>query len=283
MTSRDAVALVTGAAGGIGLGTARLLGQEHRLILTDRDADGLDRAAAELRAEGVDCAVVPCDVTDARAVAALLRGTSGAGHLVAVVHAAGIGGAMADARTVVAVNAGGTMHVMRAALTVAEPGLRVALLGSMAARLAPQSLMPVRAYRRRIDDPAALCAAIERRCRVASGMRRRSLAYAMSKHFVGWYAGAMAGRLAERGAAVVSIAPGAVATELAMLERDNGAEDVVRFGALKRPARVEEIAEVIAFAVRPRASYLTGSEILCDGGVVAGITRRDVLRLARRL
>lgn len=54
-------------------------------------------------------------------------------------------------------------------------------------------------------------------------------------------------------------------------------------GALKRLARIEEIAEVIAFAVSPRASYLTGSEILCDGGVVAGTTWRDILRLARRL
>jgi NAD(P)-dependent dehydrogenase (short-subunit alcohol dehydrogenase family) len=63
------VAVVTGAARGIGLATARRLASTHRVALLDLDADGIERAA-----EGLGDAVwVPCDITDADAVAAAIE------------------------------------------------------------------------------------------------------------------------------------------------------------------------------------------------------------------
>jgi 3-oxoacyl-[acyl-carrier protein] reductase len=59
------VAVVTGAASGIGRGIAAVLSREGAaVVLADIDADGAERAAAELRAEGRNARAVPVDVTD---------------------------------------------------------------------------------------------------------------------------------------------------------------------------------------------------------------------------
>ena len=66
------VAVVTGAASGIGLGLARRFAQEGmKVVLADVERAPLDRAVAELRDGGAQAIGVPTDVSDAAAVAAL--------------------------------------------------------------------------------------------------------------------------------------------------------------------------------------------------------------------
>src|SRR5215204_2506985 len=60
------VAVVTGAARGIGLETARRLSATHRVALLDLDGDGVERAAADLP----DAVAAQCDITDPDAIAA---------------------------------------------------------------------------------------------------------------------------------------------------------------------------------------------------------------------
>jgi NAD(P)-dependent dehydrogenase (short-subunit alcohol dehydrogenase family) len=56
---------------------------------------------------------------------------------------------------------------------------------------------------------------------------------------------------------------------------------VLRHAALKRFGRPEEVAELLAFCASDRAGYLTGVDILCDGGVIGSMTFRDKLAIAR--
>ncbi|MBL8163753.1 MAG: SDR family NAD(P)-dependent oxidoreductase [Anaerolineae bacterium] len=110
--------IITGAASGIGQASARLLkAQGARLALWDRDADGVQRLAAELGAEAY---VV--DVTDADAVAAAVE-QSALGGLDALLHCAGILHTRTfeqipinDQRRMVEVNFIGTMTIAHAAL-----------------------------------------------------------------------------------------------------------------------------------------------------------------------
>ncbi|HEY5389257.1 MAG TPA: SDR family NAD(P)-dependent oxidoreductase [Solirubrobacteraceae bacterium] len=80
------VAVVTGAASGIGLGLARRFAQEGmRVVLADIEDEPLEAAVAELRAGGAEAIGVPTDVADAAAVEALARATIerfGAVHVV---------------------------------------------------------------------------------------------------------------------------------------------------------------------------------------------------------
>jgi len=54
----------------------------------------------------------------------------------------------------------------------------------------------------------------------------------------------------------------------------------VGLAALKRFGRPEEVAEVLAFCASTKAGYLTGVDIPCDGGVLAGFRLKDILTVA---
>jgi NAD(P)-dependent dehydrogenase (short-subunit alcohol dehydrogenase family) len=86
------VAVVTGGASGIGLGTARQLAADgHHVAVTDRDGPGAERAAAELRADGATALGVEVDVADRSSVEAGLAEVRGAlGPVTILVTSAGI-------------------------------------------------------------------------------------------------------------------------------------------------------------------------------------------------
>lgn len=116
------VAVVTGAASGIGRAIAARAAQERmRVVLADIEAGALERAAAELRATGADVLAVPTDVASAEAVAALAERTIAAyGAVHVLVNNAGVvsGGplwerTLADWEWVLGVNLWGVVHGIR--------------------------------------------------------------------------------------------------------------------------------------------------------------------------
>jgi NAD(P)-dependent dehydrogenase (short-subunit alcohol dehydrogenase family) len=119
---RGKVAVVTGAASGIGLALAKRLGTEGmRLVLADVEPAALAGAKAALEGAGVDCVAVPTDVTRADAVAALAERTLdvfGAVHVVcnnAGVFAGGLSweAPLSDYEWVLGVNTWGVIHGVR--------------------------------------------------------------------------------------------------------------------------------------------------------------------------
>jgi NAD(P)-dependent dehydrogenase (short-subunit alcohol dehydrogenase family) len=112
-----------------------------------------------------------------------------------------------------------------------------------------------------------------RRWSVARGSSAESgpgLAYAISKNFVHWYSRYLAAEFGERGARVVSVSPGSFDTAMGRLEEDHGAGDLVKSAAVKRFGKPEEVAAVLAFCASEAPGYLTGVDILVDGGTNAG-------------
>ena len=95
-------------------------------------------------------------------------------------------------------------------------------------------------------------------------------AYSITKNFVVWYTKRAALKWGKRGVRVVSVSPGLVLTEMGKLEGEAGAQ-VALNGALGRCAEPVELARVMAFLASPEASYVTGVDILVDGGAVAAI------------
>jgi len=269
-----AVAVITGGAGGMGQATASVLGADHTVVLCDNRTDRLQLAGDLLRSQGIEVSVVPGDVTDRAAVTELFRTATGLGPVTAVVHAAGVSPSMGAADYVMATNAIGTLNVGEAFHAVAGAGAAIVNVASMAAHLIPEELMPVDSFPLALTEPQAFLDAMRQACAIAPPQARSGLAYAISKGFVRWYSSAQAERFTAKGVRIVSVSPGSVDTEMGRLEEQAGAGALVTDAAVPRWGRAEEMAELFAFCVSDRAGYLTGTDILNDGGVVASVRER---------
>jgi NAD(P)-dependent dehydrogenase (short-subunit alcohol dehydrogenase family) len=264
-------AIVTGGTGGMGLATAKLLGKDHRVVVADLDIQRLDAAVSQLEEFRIEAVPAVCDITDQDSVQRLFHTAETGGHHVrAVVHAAGISPQMGSAATIARVNGTGTVHVSRTFLARAGEGDVLVNVASTAGYLPAFIPAPTRAFRTAETDPAAFERAIVRRARMLGPKLHTGLAYSFSKAFVQWYSRDRAVAFAKRGARVLSVSPGSFDTTMGRLEEKSGSAAFLRTTAIKRFGRPEEIAAVLAFCSGTAPAYLTGVDILVDGGSRAG-------------
>ncbi|GAA1738173.1 SDR family oxidoreductase [Luedemannella helvata] len=247
------VAVVTGAAGGIGAAVSRcLLRDGHRLALVDRPGPALDRLAAEFRDAGHAVLAVGSDVSDPAAVArAAAEIDEEFGGFDKLVTCAGVGRIDPIEQTgdevwtqTVAVNLTGTFWWCREAV----PRMRARGGGT---------IVPV-------SSTTALV-----------GLPGRA-AYAASKAGVLGLARTLAVECAADGIRVVPICPGATRTDLVQQGYQRAADPAAAERAhaalqpIGRLSEPEEIAETIAFLCSSRAATITGATIIVDGGYTAG-------------
>jgi NAD(P)-dependent dehydrogenase (short-subunit alcohol dehydrogenase family) len=268
------VSVITGGAGGMGLATATIVGRDHTVVLCDVRQDRLTTAAATLDDLGITATVVNCDVTDRGAVADLLDTAKNLGTVASVIHAAGVSPSMGPADYIMRTNAIGTVNVNEAFHATAGEGSVIVNVASMAAHLMPAEMIPTEQFPLALQDADAFMDAMLTACTIAPENMRSGISYALSKSFVKWYSQSQAERFNARGMRIVSVSPGSVDTEMGRLEEQAGAGAMVANAAVPRWGKAEEMAELFAFCASDKAGYLTGTDILNDGGVVASMTER---------
>ena len=259
------IAIVTGAAGGIGAACARRLGADHALFLVDIDDASLARISATLKEQGATIAgTAAADLSVAGQPAAIIAAARETGPLTAVVHAAGLSPSMGDARGVLAVNWIGTEALLDALEDGLEAGLVAVVIASMAGHLAPpdpetEALLP---------SPGAhalekLTAILEERNHVFSP----ALAYNVSKRANIQTVMRRAARWGADGARIMSISPGLVDTRMGRMEVEAEPQAAQILAATPLGwVQPEDIAETAAFIVSGAARKLTGSDIRVDSG-----------------
>lgn len=257
----------------MGVATAKIVGKEHAVVLCDVRQDRLDTAATALAEVGITPTVVKCDVTDRHAVNRLFATTAGLGTLASVIHTAGVSPSMGDAEYVIRTNAIGTATINEA-FYAARPGIgdrqrRVDGRPSAAGGDDPDRSVP-----QAMQAPEVFLKDMLAACEIVPEEARSGIAYALSKSFVRWYSSSQAERFTGRGLRIVSVSPGSVDTEMGRLEEKAGAGALVADAAVPRWGTPEEMAELFAFCASDRAGYLTGTDILNDGGVVASMRER---------
>lgn len=258
----------------MGLATAKIIGRDHAVVLCDIRRDRLADAVAVLDELGITPTAVDCDVTDRRAVADLLDTANDLGTLVSVIHTAGVSPSMGPADYIMRTNALGTLNVDEVFYAVAGEGAAIVNVASMAAHLLPAEMVPVEQFSLALRDADAFLAAMATACEIVPEEARPGIAYAVSKSFVKWYSQSQAERFNARGLRIVSVSPGSVDTEMGRLEEQAGAGAMVTNAAVPRWGKPEEMAELLAFCASDKAGYLTGTDILNDGGVIASMTER---------
>ncbi len=251
------VAVVTGAASGMGRACVdSLRGVADVLVAVDLKEPSIDGVVG-----------VACDVTDAAAVGALAERVRALGPFRALAHAAGISPTMADARRVFEVDLVGPQLVLDAFEDLAVPGSAAVCFSSSAAYQIRPFLQPD--HEALLTDPLAP-GFLDRATTAApdSGM-----AYSLAKVGVIRAVGRASVRWGRRGGRVNSVAPGLIDTPMGRqeFERQPVMRDMLDRTPLGRQGQPEEVAALVAFLVSDAASFISGIDVLIDGGMLQGM------------
>ena len=259
------LAVVVGV-GDMGMAVARRFGQHHRLLLADLSAQRLDAVAAQLRAEGSEVETAVCDVTDADSVAALAQCVDRLGPLRALIHVAGLSPSLAPWQTILRVNLIGPQRMMAAMLERAVPGTAAIFVAS----LAGHALQPSPELQRVLAAPLAPDF-LDRLVQVNGGEPSPGLSYSLSKQALIRLCRQQAPAWGARAARGVSVSPGMIATLQGRTEFDSNPAKRVRFEKtpLQRQGTLHEIVDAIEFLASERASFISGTDLLVDGGLDA--------------
>jgi 3-oxoacyl-[acyl-carrier protein] reductase len=244
----DKVALVTGAASGMGRATAHLFADEGaRVAAVDVNEAGVRAVVAEIEAAGGEAAAFALDVADrARVDAVVAEVAARFGGIDILVNDAGVArfaplasDAYLEAwRLTLAVNLEGTLHVSRACLPH--------LLASGAGRIV------------NVASTEAL------------GATAGGSPYTASKHGVVGLTRALAVELGSQGVTVNCVCPGPIHTGMTAAIPDEAKRKFARRRVpLRRYGEPEEVAHGVLALVLPAASYVNGAVLVIDGGMTA--------------
>ena len=263
------VSVITGGGSGMGLAAAKVLGKEHYIIIVGRTLAKLETALQELRSDGIECESFSCDIADYNSANKLAQYSKTIGEIAAVIHSAGMSPNMGDAKKIMEANAIGTININNAFYEVLKEGSCIVDISSMSGYMAPKIVLPIKSYKYCRISMDKFMNKMMSRINLFPKKLRSQLAYVISKNFVTWYAITDAARFGLKGIRVISVSPGTFETPMGELEKEN-ADAHLRYCAIKRPGKVDEIAHLLAFIASEKAGYLTGLDIICDGGCIAG-------------
>jgi NAD(P)-dependent dehydrogenase (short-subunit alcohol dehydrogenase family) len=249
MILKDRVAIVTGAASGIGRAGAQIMAREGAsVVIFDRDADGAAETVELIRTAGGSAEAVALDVTDDTALTEAIHAVHGRYGRIDILHnhaGAQVEGNLED------VSLEGfdrswdlnvRAHFIAARLVV--PFMKAAGSGVILNTSSSSGIL----------------------------YDREMIAYTTTKHAVIAMTRQMAGDYAKSGIRVNALCPGWVDTPFnePFIRQVGGREAIEAYIKAKVPmgrwADVTEIAEPILFLVSDRSSYITGQILVCDGG-----------------
>lgn len=264
------VVVVIGA-GGIGMAIARRQGFGKHVLLADFNEDLLKAAAAELETASYKVSFSKVDVSSRESVRNLADLAASLGSVAQLINTAGLSPNMAPPDRILAVDLYGSAVVFEEFERVIAPGGAALVVSSMAGHMSGP--LPSEQEHALAFTPADELLKLPF---LGSGAVPNSMvAYIVSKKANHLRVQAASVTWGKKGARVNSISPGIIATPLAQHELNSPIGGVYRgmvaASPAKRMASPDEIAVAASYLLGPDAGFVTGSDLLIDGGVISAM------------
>lgn len=255
--------------GGMGQAIARRMGSSKTLLLADHDEAVLSSVAASLAADGYDVESQTVDVSSSESVSALAGFAASLGNVAQLAHTAGLSPAQASAQAILAVDLLGTALVLQEFGDIIAPGGAGVVIASMAGHMFPPQT-PEREKALAHDPPDTLL-----ELDFISEITDSHFAYPIAKQANHIRVRAAAAQWGRRGARINSISPGIISTPMGQQELTSPVGDSMRsMIAMSGTGRIgtpDDIAAATAFLLGPDATFITGTDLLVDGGVIGAV------------
>ncbi len=256
-------------AGRIGMAIARRLGSGMKIIIGDKRMENASATAEIMNNDGFDATPLETDITSRKSVREIIAEAHEYGEISMLVNAAGVSPSQASVETILRVDLYGT------AMLLEEVG-KVIGRGGTGVTISSQSGYRMPALSAEEDKLLATTPAEEL---LSLSMLRPDRfrdtlhAYQMAKRCNVKRVMAEAVRWGKRGARINSISPGIVVTPLAVDEFNGPRGDFYKRmfanSPSGRPGTADEIANVAELLMTDRGAFITGADILADGGATA--------------
>ncbi|MFV8054733.1 SDR family oxidoreductase [Mycobacterium sp. 48b] len=261
--------LVVVGVGGMGEAIARRLGSGKRVVIADYNKETLDRVGAALCADGYDVTEVVVDVSDRESLSELARSSAALGPIKQVAHTAGVSGAQAPCEAIWRVDLVGVAHSLDVFGEVIAAGGSGVYIASMAGAIAAPTIAPEIAAAL-ADTPSSelldLPVVTSSDAAAAYAIAKRANQLRVQRASVAW---------GKKGARVNSVSPGVISTPMGQQELAAESGQLMRTmisssgtGRIGTPA---DIAAAVEFLLGPDSTFITGTDLLVDGGVVAAL------------
>lgn len=271
--------LVVVGVGGMGEAIARRLGPGRTVLLADFAEPLLERVAGALRRDGYDVRTKRVDVGDRQSVRALATAAAGLGPVMHLAHTAGLSPVQAPKDAVLRVDLAGVAYSIDAFAEVVSPGGAGVVIASNAGQQAADAL-PAEVQHALASTPTEALLDLP----FLASLPNAGAAYSVAKRANQLRMHAASVAWGTRGARINTISPGIISTPMGQAELAGQHGDIMRSmiaaSGTGRIGTPNDIAAAAAFLLGPDATFVTGTDLLVDGGVTAAV-RAGALTLPR--
>ena len=262
------VMILTGA-GQIGMAIARRLGTGKKIVVGDKNINNANDVAKIMNNAGFDVEAFEMDLSSRDSIKNLIAKALNYGEISMLVNAAGVSPSQASIETILKVDLYGT------AVLLEEVG-KVIKNGGTGITISSQSGHRMPALSPEIDEQLATTPTedlLKLEVLQSKNIKDTLHAYQMAKRCNVKRVMAEAVKWGEKGARINSISPGIIVTPLAIDEFNGPRGDFYKNMFAKcpagRPGTADEVANVAELLMLPQGAFITGSDILIDGGATA--------------
>jgi NAD(P)-dependent dehydrogenase (short-subunit alcohol dehydrogenase family) len=264
--------LVVIGIGGMGETIARRQGVGRRTVLADFNEAALDRLAEAMRVDGFDVETVRVDVSSRSSVHELALQAASLGPIRSVVHTAGLSPTQAPLAAILRVDLVGVALVLEEFGEVVADGAAGVVISSSSSYLSAaftaeqEEQLRTTPPEQLLDLDFVSSEALHDHPGIAYGVAKRANRVQVQ---------AASGPWGARGARINTVSPGVISTAMGRqeLESPSGAfmRGMVEQSGTGRLGTPSDIADGVTFLLGPQASFITGIDLLIDGGAIAAV------------